>query len=102
MTLGETGAPVDVVIVSVAEGSEAERAGLSAGDVLVSVDGVAVVHSIAEARGRLAGPLADDALVAVRRGRSGPDAAGHARGGPSMIATARRSSTSMIRGRPRP
>jgi protocatechuate 3,4-dioxygenase beta subunit len=67
VTLGETGAPVDVVIVSVAEGSEAERAGLAAGDVLVSVDGVAV-HSIAEARGKLAGPVTDDAVVAVRRG----------------------------------
>ncbi len=67
VTLGETGAPVDVVLVSVAEGSEAERAGLAAGDVLVSVDG-APVHSIAEARGKLAGPLTDDAVVAVRRG----------------------------------
>jgi protocatechuate 3,4-dioxygenase beta subunit len=67
VTLGETGAPVDVVLVSVAEGSEAERAGLAAGDVLVSVDGAAV-HSITEARARLAGPLTDDALVAVRRG----------------------------------
>jgi hypothetical protein len=26
------------------------------------------VHSIAEARGKLAGPLTDDAVVAVRRG----------------------------------
>ncbi len=67
VTLGETGAPVDVAIVSVAEGSEAERAGLAAGDVLVSVDGAAV-HSIAEARGKLAGAITDDAVVTVRRG----------------------------------
>jgi hypothetical protein len=67
VTLGETGAPVDVVVVSVAEGSEAERAGLAAGDVLASVDGVAV-HSIAEARTRLDGPVADDVVLAVRRG----------------------------------
>jgi hypothetical protein len=67
VTLGETGAPVDVVVVSVAEGSEAERAGLAAGDVLVSVDGV-VVRSMSEARTRLAGAVADDAVVTVRRG----------------------------------
>jgi hypothetical protein len=67
VTLGETGAPVDVVLVSVAEGSEAERAGLAAGDALLSVDGAAV-HSIREARARLAGPVVDDAVVSVRRG----------------------------------
>jgi hypothetical protein len=67
VTLGETGAPVDVVVVSVAEGSEAERAGLAAGDVLVSIDGV-VVHSMSEARTRLAGAVADDAVITVRRG----------------------------------
>lgn len=67
VTLGETGAPVDVVVVSVAEGSEAERAGLAAGDVLLSVDGV-TVHSMHEARARLGGALADDVVVNVRRG----------------------------------
>lgn len=67
VTLGETGAPVDVVVVSVADGSEAERAGLVPGDVIVSVDGHPV-HAMHDARERLAGPLADDAVVTVRRG----------------------------------
>jgi hypothetical protein len=67
MTLGETGEPVEVVVVSIVEGSEAERAGLAAGDVLVSVDG-ANVHSIEEARAKLLGPVADDVVLAVRRG----------------------------------
>jgi protocatechuate 3,4-dioxygenase beta subunit len=67
ITLGESGAAPDVVVVSVAEGSEAERAGLAADDVLLAVDGTAV-HSIHEARARLLGPLADDVVVTVRRG----------------------------------
>ena len=67
VTLGETAAPVEVVVVSVAEGSEAERAGLAAGDVLVAIDGAAV-GSMSEARARLAGPAGDDAMVAARRG----------------------------------
>lgn len=67
VTLGETGAPVEVVVVSVVEGSEAERAGLAPGDVVTAVDGVDV-HSMQEARGKLAGPVADDVLVTVRRG----------------------------------
>jgi hypothetical protein len=67
VTLGETGVPVEVVVVSVVEGSEAERAGLSPGDVLTGVDGAAV-STMDEARARLSGPLADDVLVHVRRG----------------------------------
>jgi hypothetical protein len=67
ITLGETAAPVQVAIVSVTEGSEAERAGLAPGDAIVSVDGSAV-GSIAEARARLAGPVADDVVLVVRRG----------------------------------
>jgi hypothetical protein len=67
VTLGETGAPVDVVIVSVAAGSAAERAGLAPGDVIVAVDG-APVASIEDARTKLSGPLANDVLLAVRRG----------------------------------
>ena len=67
VTLGETGAPVDVVIVSVVEGSEAERAGLAPGDVVTSVDGASVA-SMQQARDKLAGPVADDVLVGVRRG----------------------------------
>jgi hypothetical protein len=67
VTLGETGTPVQVVVVSVADGSEAERAGLTPGDVLATVDGSAV-SSIEDARARLSGPLTDDVVVAVRRG----------------------------------
>jgi hypothetical protein len=66
VTLGETGAPVEVAVVSVSEGSEAERAGLLPGDVLVSVDGAAV-SSMEAARARLAGPVADDVVLVVRR-----------------------------------
>jgi protocatechuate 3,4-dioxygenase beta subunit len=67
VTLGETGAPAEVVVVSVVELSEAERAGLVPGDVLVAVDG-ANVGSMEEARAKLSGPLAEDVVVAVRRG----------------------------------
>jgi hypothetical protein len=67
VTLGETDEPVEVVLVSVVEGSEAERAGLAPGDVLLSVDGVAI-HTMAEGRSKLSGPVADDVLVVVRRG----------------------------------
>ncbi len=66
VTLGETGNPAEVVIVSVVEGSEAERAGVVPGDVLLTVDG-ATVGSIEDARARLSGPLADDVLVTVQR-----------------------------------
>jgi membrane-associated protease RseP (regulator of RpoE activity) len=67
VTLGETGEPREVVIVHVAEASEAERAGVAPGDVLLEVDGVRVT-SMEEARTRLSGPLADDVVVTVRRG----------------------------------
>ena len=67
MTLGETSEPRDVVIVAVAEGSEAERAGLVPGDVVVDIDGTRV-GTIEAARRRLSGPVADDVVVRVRRG----------------------------------
>ena len=68
VTLGELAGDLTwVVLVGVADGSEAERAGLSAGDILVAVDGQAV-HSIADARTRLSGPLVDDVVVKRRRG----------------------------------
>ncbi|HEX3343286.1 MAG TPA: carboxypeptidase regulatory-like domain-containing protein, partial [Polyangiaceae bacterium] len=67
VTLGETGEPVDVVVVSVVPGSEAERAGLAPGDVVASVDGAAV-RTMEEARAKLSGPVADDVLVGVKRG----------------------------------
>ena len=68
VTLGESdGEPPAVVLVAVAERSEAERAGLLAGDEVLAVDGRAV-HTIAEARARLSGPLSDDVVVLIRRG----------------------------------
>jgi hypothetical protein len=67
VTLGETGEPVEVVIVSLVEGSEAERAGLAPGDVLLAIDGASVA-TMGEARTRLSGPLADDVVLRVRRG----------------------------------
>jgi Carboxypeptidase regulatory-like domain/PDZ domain len=67
VTLGETDAPVAAIVVSVVEGSEAERAGLVPGDVLLTVDG-AQVGGMAEARAKLSGPIGDDVVVEVRRG----------------------------------
>ncbi|MBX3210687.1 MAG: carboxypeptidase regulatory-like domain-containing protein [Labilithrix sp.] len=70
ITLGETAAGLEgpeIVVVAVSEGSEAERGGLVAGDVLTEVGG-AKVGSIAEARARLSGPVHDDVVVRVRRG----------------------------------
>ena len=66
VTLGETGEPVDVGVVSVADGSEAERAGMAPGDILTSVDGAAV-HTMHEARAKLSGPVADDVVVELQR-----------------------------------
>jgi C-terminal processing protease CtpA/Prc len=66
VTLGETGAPTEVIVVSVVAASEAERAGLAPGDVLLTVDGVPV-HTIPEARARLSGPIADDVVATLRR-----------------------------------
>jgi C-terminal processing protease CtpA/Prc len=67
ITLGETAAPVAVVVVSVAPGSEAERAGIVPGDVLLEVDG-ARVSGMREARASLSGPIGQDVVVAVQRG----------------------------------
>jgi hypothetical protein len=66
VTLGETGTPIEVVIVSVAEASEAERGGLTAGDVLLAVDDVPV-STLEQARSRLSGPIADDVVLRLRR-----------------------------------
>ena len=66
VTLGETESG-DVVLVSVAESSEAERAGLVPGDALVEIDG-ARPASIADARKKLSGPVGDDVVVKLRRG----------------------------------
>jgi protocatechuate 3,4-dioxygenase beta subunit len=67
VTLGETGAPTEVVIVSVVEGSEAERAGLSPGDVVLTIDG-APARTIEQSRAKLSGPIAADVVMSVRRG----------------------------------
>jgi hypothetical protein len=67
VTLGETGAPVEVVVTSVVEASEAERAGIAPGDILVAVDDVPV-GSMDQARTLLSGPLREDVLLRVRRG----------------------------------
>ena len=67
VTLGETAAPTEVVVVSVVEQSEAERAGIAPGDVVVSVDG-AGVDGMGEARAKLSGPIGQDVVVGIRRG----------------------------------
>jgi S1-C subfamily serine protease len=69
VTLGESGDPpeVDVVIVHVADGSEAERSGLVAGDRLVSIDGQPVT-GMNEARVRLGGPVSSDLVLGILRG----------------------------------
>ena len=70
VTLGETVAGLEaseVVIVAVAEGSEAERAGVAPNDLVVDVGGVRV-KSITDARARLSGPVHDDVVVKVKRG----------------------------------
>jgi hypothetical protein len=68
ITLGErpgsTG--VEVVIVNVAAGSEAERADLREGDVLRAVDGWDV-HAMAEARRYLGGSEGSDVIVELDR-----------------------------------
>jgi hypothetical protein len=67
VTLGETGAPTEVVIVSVVEASEAERAGLSPGDVVLTIDGVPA-RTIEQSRSKLSGPISADVVMSVRRG----------------------------------
>lgn len=68
VTLGERGegTSLEVVIVQVAEGSEAERAGLREGDVILRIDG-AQPEDMRDARRRLAGPLGADVLLELER-----------------------------------
>lgn len=68
ITLGErgSGGGLEVVLVAVAEGSEAERAGLRAGDILTAVND-AKPASMRDARARLGGALHSDVVVAVMR-----------------------------------
>lgn len=69
VSLGERGGgeALEVVVVSVAESSEAERAGLEAGDVIASIND-AKPSSMHDARARLSGPLQTDVVVSVSRG----------------------------------
>lgn len=68
ITLGEQGAAgnLSVVIISVAQASEAERAGLTAGDQIVAVDGQPV-RDMLEARSLLAGAVGSQVVVDVVR-----------------------------------
>jgi hypothetical protein len=68
VTLGERGAgdDLEVVIVNVAAGSEAERAGVRQGDVLWSVDDE-VVADMADARSLLGGSAGSDVILELER-----------------------------------
>lgn len=66
VTLGEDSQEGAVMVVRVYPGSEAERAGLSSGDIILRVDG-ASVHSLEEARARLSGGVGDEVVVHVER-----------------------------------
>jgi membrane-associated protease RseP (regulator of RpoE activity) len=68
ITMGEreSGDYLDVVVVQVAEGSEAERGGLSVGDLIVSIDGHEPAN-MTDARLRLGGPAGSDVVVEVNR-----------------------------------
>jgi hypothetical protein len=68
VTLGErgVGAELEVVIVNVAAGSEAERAGVRQGDVLWSVDDQ-VVADMADARVLLGGSAGSDVILELER-----------------------------------
>jgi len=71
VTLGERGAApaLEVVVVSVAEGSEAEHAGIEAGDIVVAIDG-ARPNSMSDARLKLSGQPGSDLVVEVSRAGS--------------------------------
>jgi protocatechuate 3,4-dioxygenase beta subunit len=68
ITLGERDFEdgTDVVIVHVAQGSEAERAGLSAGDIVRAVDG-RQVDSMHDTRARISGRPGSDVLLSLWR-----------------------------------
>jgi hypothetical protein len=68
VTLGErgSGSGVEVVVANVSPTSEAERAGMSAGDIIVQVDGTAV-RGMGDARKRMAGRPGTDVVIEVRR-----------------------------------
>jgi hypothetical protein len=68
VTLGErgSGSSLEVVVANVSATSEAERAGIAAGDVITEVDG-APVRGMADARKRMAGRPGTDVVIGVRR-----------------------------------
>jgi hypothetical protein len=65
ITLGE--GQGGVVVRAVSPGSEAERRGLLTGDRITVIDGHAV-RSVAAAKARLFGPIADDVVIEIARG----------------------------------
>jgi S1-C subfamily serine protease len=69
ITLGErgSGTALEVVVVTVSENSEAERAGLQPGDVISAINDAAP-SSMHDARARLSGALQSDVVVSVMRG----------------------------------
>jgi len=69
ITLGERGSgdSLEVVVVTVSENSEAERAGVQPGDVLTSIND-AKPTSMRDARSRLSGALQSDVVLGVSRG----------------------------------
>ncbi len=66
--LGERGAAdsLEVVVVSVSDNSEAERAGLQAGDVVLAINDEKP-RSMHDARVKLSGPLQSDVVLSVSR-----------------------------------
>jgi hypothetical protein len=64
ISLNQVGA--NIVIEQVASASEAERAGLKAGDQLIAIDGIRL-RDISDARARLAGPENGDLLLDLER-----------------------------------
>jgi hypothetical protein len=71
VTLGDrsSGDGRTVVVVHVAEGSDAQRSGVQVGDELAAVDGVAP-RSLEDARAHLSGRAGTDVLVELKRGES--------------------------------
>jgi protocatechuate 3,4-dioxygenase beta subunit len=69
VTLGDRSAPggTEVVIAQVAPASEAERAGLRAGDVLLAIEGSRPAD-MRDARARLSGSPGTDVVLEIRRG----------------------------------
>jgi protocatechuate 3,4-dioxygenase beta subunit len=68
LTLGErgTGTELEIVIVAVAPSGEAERAGVTAGDVIAGIDGTRPT-SLSDARRRLSGRPGTDVVVELLR-----------------------------------